>query len=333
MTEFPVLADVLAARNAIEGIAVETPLIASPALTASAGAEVLLKLETMQPVGAFKIRGAANALARLPAEARKRGVACCSTGNHGRGVAYAARHHGVRAVVCLSKLVPDVKVDAIKALGAEVRRIGESQDDAQIEVDRLVAEEGMTDLHPFDHPHVIAGQGTVGLEILSRRPDVETIVVPLSGGGLLAGIALAAKEIKPSIRMIGVSMARGAAMIESLRAGKPVDVVELPTLADSLGGGIGLSNRWTFALCRRLVDETLTLSEEEIYRGMRALFLDDRLVVEGGGAVGAAAVVAKRLALKGPTALVVSGRNVDMSKFLSIAGGEPVTIGELRIVG
>lgn len=333
MTNLPTLADVLAARNAIRGIAIETPLIPSPALSARAGSEVLLKLETLQPVGAFKIRGAANAMANLPAEARRRGVACCSTGNHGRGVALAARHQGVRAVVCLSRLVPDVKVDAIKALGAEVRRIGESQDEAQMEVDRLVASDGMTDLHPFDHPDVIAGQGTIGLEILAARPDIETIVVPLSGGGLFAGIALTAKAIKPSIRMVGVSMARGAAMIESLKAGKPVDVTELPTLADSLGGGIGLANRWTFELCRRLADETLTLSETDIYRGMRALFLDDRLVTEGGGAVGAAALIAGRLALRGPTALIVSGRNVDMSKFLSIAQGEPVTIGDIRVQG
>ena len=333
MTDFPTLADVFAARNAIRGIAIETPLMPSPALSAKAGTEVLLKLETMQPVGAFKIRGAANAMANLSPEARKRGVACCSTGNHGRGVAYAARHHGVRAIICLSRLVPDVKVDAITALGAEVRRIGETQDDAQLEVDRLAASAGMTDLHPFDHPHVIAGQGTVGLEILSQRPDIENIVVPLSGGGLFAGIALAAKAIKPTIRMIGVSMARGAAMIESLGAGKPIDVLELPTLADSLGGGIGLSNRWTFELCRRLADQTLTLSEEEIYRGMRALFMDDRLVTEGGGSVGAAALIAGKLSVQGPTALVVSGRNVDMSKFLSIANGQPVTIGDMKVQG
>jgi threonine dehydratase len=333
MTTFPILADVLAARNAIRGIANKTPLVPSAALSAKAGAEVLLKLETMQPVGAFKIRGAANAMANLSPEAKARGVACCSTGNHGRGVAYAARHYGVRAIVCLSKLVPDVKVEAIQALGAEVRRIGESQDDAQLEVDRLVASEGMTDLHPFDHPHVIAGQGTIGLEILSARPDIENIVVPLSGGGLFAGIALAAKAIKPSIRMIGVSMERGAAMIESLHAGKPIDVVELPTLADSLGGGIGLANRFTFELCRRLADDTLTLSEAEIYRGMRALFLEDRLVTEGGGAVGAAALIAGKLKLIGPTAIVVSGRNVDMSKFLSIAAGAPITIGDLKIQG
>ncbi len=300
MTLFPTLADVLAAKNAIRGIAIETPLIPSTALSAKAGAEVLLKLETMQPVGAFKIRGAANAMANLSPEARKRGVACCSTGNHGRGVAYAAKHHGVRAIVCLSKLVPHVKVDAIKALGAEVRRIGESQDEAQLEVDRLVASEGMTDLHPFDHPDVIAGQGTIGLEILSARPDIETIVVPLSGGGLFAGIALAAKAIKPAIRMIGVSMDRGAAMIESLQAGKPVDVIELPTLADSLGGGIGLANRWTFELCKRLADQTVMLSEEEIYRGMRALFMEDRLVTEGGGSVGAAALVAGKLVTARP---------------------------------
>jgi threonine dehydratase len=169
----------------------------------------LLKLETVQPVGAFKIRGAANALARLDEAARIRGVACCSTGNHGRAVAHAGRQLGIRAVVCLSSLVPAVKVAAIEALGAEVRRVGSSQDDAQVEVDRLVAEEGMTDVPPFDHPHVIAGQGTIALELLESRPDLQAIVVPLSGGGLAGGIALAAKAIRPSIRIVGVTMDRG----------------------------------------------------------------------------------------------------------------------------
>lgn len=327
------LAGVYAARKAISGIAIATPLVPSPALSERAGAEVLLKLETVQPIGAFKIRGAANALSRLDEPARARGVACCSTGNHGRAVAYAAGKLGIRAIVCLSSLVPAVKVSAIEALGAEVRRVGRSQDNVQVEVDRLVAEEGMTDVPPFDHPHVIAGQGTIALELLEARPDLEAIVIPLSGGGLAAGIALAAKAIKPAIRIIGVTMDRGAAMHESIRSGRPVDVEEVPSLADSLGGGIGIDNRWTFRLCQDLLDETILVTEQEICRGMRALFRDDRLVTEGGGAVGAAAVLAEKLACGGPTALIASGRNVDMDAFLDIVSGRPVKVGDLEVVG
>ena len=325
------LGDVFAARKAIAGIAVATPLVASAALSEAAGVEVLLKLETVQPVGAFKIRGAANALSRLDEAARIRGVACCSTGNHGRAVAHAARQLGIRAIVCLSSLVPAVKVAAIEALGAEVRRVGASQDDAQVEVDRLAADEGMTDVPPFDHPHVIAGQGTIGLELLEARPDLQAIVIPLSGGGLAGGIALAAKAIRPSIRIVGVTMDRGAAMHESIRAGRPVEVEEVPSLADSLGGGIGAANRWTFGLCRGLIDQTVLVSEQEIRRGMTALFRDDRLVTEGGAAVGAAALLAGKLTLDGPTAMIVSGRNVDMDVFLDIVSGRPVKVGDLEV--
>jgi len=329
----PRVRDIYAARRRIAGIATRTPLIPSPALSARAGAEVLLKLETVQPTGAFKLRGAANAVAALDDGQRAAGVVCCSTGNHGRAVAYAARAVGVRAVVCLSALVPAVKVEAVEALGAEVRRIGRSQDEAQVEVDRLVEEEGMVEIPPFDHPQVIAGQGTIGVELFEDRPDLATIVVPLSGGGLVGGIALVAKAIHPGIRVVAISMDRGAAMAASLEAGRPVAVEEVASLADSLGGGIGLANRWTFELCRRLVDEVILLDEAEIYRGMRALFREDRIVCEGGCAVGAAALIAGKLALDGPTALIISGRNVDMDQFAKVAAGLPVRLGELEVVG
>lgn len=325
--------DVYAARRRIAGTAVATPLVPSPAQSARAGAEVLLKLETTQPTGAFKLRGAANAIVALTADERARGVVCCSTGNHGRAVAYAARAAGVRAVVCLSSLVPGGKVEAVAALGAEVRRVGRSQDEAQLEVDRLRAEQGMIEIPPFDHPHVIAGQGTIALELFEQRPDLETIVVPLSGGGLVGGIALAAKAIHPGVRIVAVSMERGAAMAASLAAGRPVAVEEVASLADSLGGGIGLDNRWTFGLCRELVDEVILLSEAEIYRGMRALFLDDRIVCEGACAVGVAAVLAGKLRLAGPTAMIVSGRNVDMAQFERVATGRPVRLGDLVVEG
>jgi threonine dehydratase len=327
----PDLARIKEAAQAISGIAVRTPLILSGPFTRLAGQDVLLKLETLQPTGAFKIRGAANALAGLDAAARRLGVGCCSTGNHGRAIAFAAAGMGIRATVCLSALVPAIKVRAVEELGAQVIRIGTSQDDAQAEIDRLVARGDLINIPPFDHPDVIAGQGTIALELLADRPDLANIIVPLSGGGLISGVALAAKALKPSIRIIGVSMAHGAAMHASLQAGRPVVLAEEPTLADSLGGGIGLHNQLTFDICRALVDEVVLLSEAEIYRGMRALFHDHRLVSEGAGAVGPAALLAGKLTLAGPTAMIISGQNVDADQFLSVAAGQPVRIGDQTI--
>jgi threonine dehydratase len=310
------------ARAVIHGIACRTPLVPAPRLS-TPDRQVLLKLETAQPIGAFKIRGAANALARLRPEERQRGVVCASTGNHGRAVAFAAARLGVPACVCLSRLVPAVKVTAIEALGAEVRVIGTSQDDAQAEVDRLVIEEGRVELPPFDHPDIIAGQGTIGLELLEDRPDLDTVVVPLSGGGLMAGIARAIKAANPAIRVVGVCMERGAAMHQSLLAGHPVEVVEEPTLADSLGGGIGLKNRHTFAMVRELVDQVVLLSEAQIAGAMRALFLQEGWVAEGGGAIGIAPLLEPGLATLGRrVAVVISGRNIDMGLFHRIVDGE-----------
>ncbi len=327
------LAGVRKARRAIQGLALHTPIIASRPLSARTGHPVWLKLETLQPAGAFKIRGAANALKRLTAEQRKRGVVCCSTGNHGRAVAHVAARLGIPATVCVSHLVPDNKVTSIRELGAEVRRIGTCQDDAQKEARLITEETGATDIPPFDHPAVIEGQGTMALEILEDVADIETILVPLSGGGLIGGIALAAKSLKPSIRIIGISMERGAAMQASLAAGKPVEVEEVTSLADSLGGGIGIDNRWTFDLCRRLVDDVLLLSEAEILAGMRSLLLEDRIVAEGAGAIGVAAILAGKVKPKGPTAIIVSGQNVDMKQLLALVGSEPVPLGGVMVKG
>jgi len=329
----PDLAAIRQARRAIAATVQRAPLLPAASLSARFGQEILLKLESLQPTGAFKLRGATNAISRLSAEQRKHGVGCCSTGNHGRALAYAAKRAGIRAVVCLSALVSENKVEAIRALGADVRRIGRSQDEAQREIDRLVRDEGLADIPPFDHPDVIAGQGTIALELLEERPDLTTIVVPLSGGGLISGIAIAAKALKPEILIIGVSMEHGAAMHESLAAGKPIEVTEVPSLADSLGGGIGLGNRYTFAACRALVDATILLSEVEIYRGMQALFREQRLVTEGAAATGVGALLAGKLRIDGPTALIVSGHNVDPDQFLNIAAGQPVKLGEQWVKG
>jgi threonine dehydratase len=199
---------------------------------------------------------------------------------------------------------------------------GRSQDDAQVEVDRLVAEEGMTELSPFDDPHVIAGQGTLGLEIVEDMPDVDTVLVPLSGGGLLAGLACAVKTIKPDVRVIGITMERGASMYQSLKEGKPVLVEELATLADSLGGGIGLNNRYTFAMVRDLMDESLLVSEQEIAAAIHHAYWEERQIIEGSGSVGIAAILAGKIKESGNTVVLLSGGNIAMSLHKQIIDGE-----------
>jgi threonine dehydratase len=325
------LADIFAARSAIRGVADGTPLVPSPFMSKAAGHAFLMKLENTQAMGAFKLRGALNAVASLPADAP--GVVCCSTGNHGRALAFAARDRGIRAVVCMSKLVPEAKVAGIRALGAEVRIVGRSQDEAALESQRLEREEGLVEVPPFDDPKVIAGQGTIGLEMLEARPDLATILVPLSGGGLAAGVALAAKSVNPAIRVIGVSMDRGAAMHASLAAGHPVDVEEVPSLADSLGGGIGLTNRHSFALCRQHLDEVVLVAEEAIRDAMQVLYFEDRIVAEGASVVGLAAILTGKVRADGPTATIITGRNPDMGAFSRIMAGEDVQLGGLTLKG
>ncbi|BBP98741.1 hydroxyectoine utilization dehydratase EutB [Burkholderia sp. SFA1] len=314
------LADVYRARQRIEGRALVTPLVQSMALSRAAGVPVHLKLETLQPTGSFKLRGATNALAQI-AEAGCTRVVTASTGNHGRAVAHAARALGIEAAVCMSSLVPKNKVDAVAALGARVVIAGKSQDDAQVEAQRLVREEGYAFVPPFDDERVIAGQGTIGLEILEALPDPASIVVPLSGGGLFSGVAFAAKHIRRDVKMIGVSMERGAAMHASLAAGKPVFVDELETLADSLGGGIGLDNRHTFTMTRDLIDDVVLLDEVSIARGIVHAYREERLVVEGAAAVGMAALLDGAIETQGgPIVIVVSGSNIDIETHRRLIG-------------
>lgn len=323
---------VFSARRRLAGLALGTPAVPSPHLTRLAGQEFLLKLELAQPIGAFKLRGAANAIFSLPDDTP--GVTCCSTGNHGRGVAYAAAARGFRAVVCMSRLAPEIKVAGVRDLGAEARIIGDSQDEAQQEALRLVAEEGLVEISPFDDPLVIAGQGTIGLELLEARPELDMILVPLSGGGLAAGIAFAAKRIRPKLRVIGISMDRGAVMHASLAAGHPVELREVASLADSLGGGIGLENRLSFALCREWLDDVVLVSEAEIYRALQTIYFEDRLVCEGACAVSVAALQAGRLPEpRGPVAAIITGRNIDMGLHADIMAGRDIRLGDLLVKG
>lgn len=313
--------DIRAAGGRIAGRVLRTPMVPSAVLQEMAGVPVHLKLEHHQTTGSFKLRGATNAVLSLTPAERARGVVAASTGNHGRALAHAARAEGAVATICMSKLVPENKVAEIRRLGAEVRIVGNSQDEAQEEVDRLVAEKGMVMVPPFDHAAVIAGQGTLGLEIIEQLPDVATVLVPLSGGGLAAGVAAAVKSANPKTRVIGLTMERGAAMKASLDSGRPVQVEELPSLADSLGGGIGLDNALTFAMCRDLLDDVLLLSEAEIAAGMRHAYAVEREIVEGAGAVGIAALLAGRIRSSAPVVVIVSGRNVDMTLHRRIING------------
>lgn len=316
------LQHILAARDRIAHKIAATPVVVSTSLSERLGVPVHLKLEHRQTTGSFKLRGASNAIASLDAEERTRGVIAASTGNHGRALSHAAKLEGMRAVICMSKLVPANKVEEIRRLGAEIRIVGNSQDDAQVEVDRQVTQERLVMVPPFDHPAVIAGQGTLGLEIVNAVADVDTVLVPLSGGGLAAGIAAAVKGAKPNTRIIGISMQRGAAMKASLDAGRPVQVEEMPTLADSLGGGIGLDNRLTFSMCRDLLDDVVLLSEAEIAAGIVHAYGQEREIVEGAGAVGIAALLAGKIKPRGPVVSVLSGRNIDMGRHRDIVCGK-----------
>ncbi|MHC6529578.1 hydroxyectoine utilization dehydratase EutB [Vibrio sp. V39_P1S14PM300] len=308
--------DVYAARRAIHGLVCRTPLLHSPQLSRQYQCEVWLKLETLQPIGAFKLRGATYAMNRLSEEQKRHGVVTCSTGNHGRAVAYAGQRLGIHTVICMSSLVPNNKVEAIKALGADVRIVGQSQDDAEREALRLTEKASMTYLSPFEHPDIIAGQGTIGLEIIEDLPDVDVIFAGLSGGGLLGGVGLAAKSASRKVKIFGASMEKGAAMVESLKAGKPVQVPEYESFADSLGGGIGLGNRHTFQLVQQVMDRAFLVSEDNIAKGMTDIFDAEKFAVEGAAAVGFAAMRQHPLDLRGKKVVfVLSGKNVSSDTF------------------
>nr|WP_299242159.1 hydroxyectoine utilization dehydratase EutB [uncultured Halomonas sp.] len=314
------LESIYQARARIAEQVVRTPLLRSMALSRRFDAEIFLKLENCQPTGAFKLRGATNMIAALIEKHGKdslgRGVVTASTGNHGRAVAFAAARLGVPATVCLSERVPDNKVKAIEVLGAKVKRVGQSQDEAFEEVARLVEEQGMTLIPPFDDPLIASGQGTIGLELLEDQPYLDRVIVGLSGGGLLGGIGAALKAIRPDTWVTGVSLSQGAAMWESLEAGRPVDVEESDSLADSLNGGIGLNNRYTFDLVSEVMDNHYQVSEPAIARAMISMLEHEKMLVEGAAAIGLAAIEEHGMNVQGQkVALIVSGNGVSLETF------------------
>ena len=296
MEKIPLMiADVRTARKRIAGMAVKTPLKSAPELAASDGNQVHLKLENLQTTGAFKIRGAANKILSLSENERERGVITVSSGNHGRAVAYVCGREGIHAKICVPTTVPENKQAAIRGLGAELVLAGANADEAMIIADEIQADEGLTMVHPFDDLDIIAGQGTIGLELLEDLPELDSVIVPLSGGGLMSGIAFAVKTLNPDVHVVGVSMERGPAMVESMRAGRVVDVIEEPTLADALAGGLNRDNRYTLPMVMEYVDEAVLVSEEEIARGMWHLLSVHHLAAEGGAAVGVSALLAGKV--------------------------------------
>ncbi len=310
VTPHPTLADVRAAAERIAELAAVTPVRRSEWLSEAARVPIWLKLECEQQTGSFKVRGAANTMLQLTPSELAAGVVAVSSGNHGRAIAYVARSLGVAATICISTRVPEVKVDAMQALGAAVVVAGPDQDDADAAARRLVDEQGLTLVHPFDDPRVIAGQGTIGLEIIEQVPDLREVLIPLSGGGLAGGIALAAKGIDPSLRVVGISQDRGPAMVRTIEAGHLVDVVEEDTLADALAGGLGPVNHHSVHLCSSLLDATQLVSEDEMAAAMAYLHREEQLTVEGGGSVGVAALLSGKLVPAGPAVVIISGGNV-----------------------
>jgi threonine dehydratase len=326
-TSYVTMQDIYLARQRIARLARRTPLISSPLLTERLGASVYLKLENLQETGSFKIRGAANKMLTLTPDEKARGVITVSTGNHGRAVSHIAKRLGIKAVICVPEGTPDNKVEAIKSLGAEIVVGGTTYDEAEEHAFKLEKERGLTIIHPFDDPFIIAGQGTIGLELLEDLPELDTVIVPMSGGGLISGVALAVKSANIGNRVIGVSMDRAPVMYHSLKAGRPIQMEEEETIADALVGGIGLDNRYTFRMIQEYVDDFVLVSDEEIAGGMAFTLEKHRLVVEGGGAVGIAALLHEKVTEFGRKVVVVlSGGNVDIPLLLKIAqerdGGE-----------
>ena len=308
MTPLVGLESVRDAARGLRGVAVRTPLLPAPWLREEAGAEVRLKCEGFQPIGAFKLRGAYTMLARLPDAERARGVITYSSGNHAQAVAFAARAFGVPAVIVMPVNAPAIKVEGTRRLGGEVVLEGTTSEERRARAESIRAQRDLIMVPPFDHPDIIAGQGTVGVEVLEDWPEVETLLVPIGGGGLISGVAAAARALKPGIRVVGVEPVGAPAMRRSLDAGEPVTLDRVESIADGL-----LPTRvgaLTFAHCRDLVDDVVLVEDAAIRAAAARLLLRGKLLAEYSGAATTAAVMAAGAA-RGPTVAVVSGANID----------------------
>ena len=312
--------DVSAAAQRIAAIVRKTPVVPVDPAHQKSG-QVWLKLENLQVTGSFKVRGAANKIASLDEDGRRRGIVTCSSGNHGRAVAYVAEAFGVPATVCVPEWVDPVKLDAIKSHGAEVVVEGATYDETEARSFEIQQERELVYVHPFDDPEVIAGQGTIGLELLDQVGALDSVVVPLSGGGLIAGIAAALRQERSATSVVGVSAENACVMYKSLEAGSPQALPEEETIANALAGGIGMENEYSFELVRDLVDQHVLVSEDEIRTAMRYAASEYHLILEGGGAVALAASLHGKLDDRhGDTALVLSGGNVDPVLLAEVLG-------------
>lgn len=304
------ISEIFNAAAVLKGVARKTTVIPAPKVNPEA--EIYLKTENLQLTGSFKLRGAYYKISQLNDEEKARGVIACSAGNHAQGVALGASHNGIKAVICLPAGAPISKIEATKSYGAEVCLVPGVYDDAYNKALELQKEHGYTFVHPFDDPRVIAGQGTIGLEILEQMPDVEAVIVPIGGGGLISGVAFAIKTLRPDVKVYGVQSTGAPSMAESLKEGKLCHLNSVSTIADGIAvkePGIN-----TFEMCNKYVDEVVTVSDEEIAAAILALIEQQKLIAEGAGAVAVAAAMFNRVPIKGKkTVCLVSGGNIDVN--------------------
>lgn len=305
----PTLDRIRDAARVLAPLTARTPMEHSRYIASVVGSPVHLKCENLQRTGSYKIRGASYRLSRLTPEERARGVVAASAGNHAQGVAFAARQLGIAATIFMPNGVALPKLEATRDYGANVELAGDVVDEALAAAKRYAEETGAVFIPPFDHPDVIAGQGTVGLEILEDVPDVDTIIVPIGGGGLISGIASAVKQLAPHVRIIGVQAENAAAYPESLAAGEVRTVRTTPTIADGIA--VGTPGRITFAIVQQLVEEVVTVSDDETASALLVLLERAKLVVEPAGAVGIAALLSGKITNPGRTVAVLSGGNID----------------------
>ena len=306
------LEDVLAARERLRSSIYYSPCPHSQMLSALTDQQIYLKLENLQMTGSFKERGALNRIALLTPEQASRGVIAASAGNHAQGVAYHATKRGIRAVIVMPLTTPLVKVTATRDFGAEVVLHGANYDEAFAEAMRQCDEQGLTFIHPFDDPDVMAGQGTIGLELLEQVPQLEAVVVPIGGGGLIGGIACAVKEMRPDVRIVGVQTSRLPSMALAVEAHHPITVDAATTIADGIA--VRRAGDLTLPMVERYVDEIVTVDEDEIASAILMLLEREKTLAEGAGAAALAALLQHRTSLQGAhTAVLVCGGNIDVT--------------------
>jgi threonine dehydratase len=310
MTRLPDYSDIIKAQGRLKGVVKLTPLEHSKSFSTMSGANAYLKLENLQSTGSFKVRGAYNKISSLDADELKNGVVCASAGNHAQGVAFAARAMGAQATVFMPVFTPPLKVIATRSYGADVKLEGESFDDALAAALKFQEASGAVFVHAFNDPMVIAGQGTIGLELFSALEDIHDVVVPIGGGGMISGIAIALKNMNPDIRVIGVEPEGAQSMKNSLKKGKPEKLVHMSTIADGIA--VKTPGDLTFEAVRRFVDEIVTVSDEEIAHAAYLLLQRAKILAEPAGVASMAAVLHKKLDFKGRNVVsVISGGNIN----------------------